>query len=1017
MTRRPQSRQRGSVVLVALCFVAVLAIAVTTYITLSSRAMNFSARTYNGSLSAQLAEIGMELTMSALNNGSWTGWTTSGATATRTHTPAANYGQGITASVKILVTNRNASNWRSATTYAAGNAAWYRGQWYQCTSATGPTPTPPPAATSNWSSAPGAWSAYTPYAVGDIAIHSDVVYRCLVDHTGKAPPESTYWVVSTTAAWSASASYAANDTVLHGGTVYKCLSAHSNQTPPNTTYWVGPPVVYTQGTVTLTGNNPTQRTQLRAEVQPAALFPNAVGASNSTTSVNIASSGTIESYNSNLLQPVVWSASSSYVAGDTVYHPDSGQYYRSTVAHYNRAPTISGSINASFWTPNRSSYPAWVSSQNYSVGDMVTYMVSGTGKVYRCILAHTSNPGRTPTDSTYWLEQAPYFNWSASKAYSVGDLVCDSSGAVFRCLSAHTSNATTLTTSNSSRWGPATSWVASKAYVVGDLVASPSGGFFRCISAHTSNATSQTTANASFWASTINWASGVSYAVGDLVMAPNGATYRCIVAHTSNSSTNTTEAPSLWVAVSAWDPYTSSLSDLIGYPLWRSGVAYSVGTIVFYQPPDINGHPSSGMLYRCRTAHTSSSGTNPTSTTYWEVGSVDYSTWTSTTGFRVGDIAFYPVTGLLYRCTSAHTNQAPASTTVTNTSYWAHTRTDYAAWSSSADYEVGDIVYRAANQTVYRCIKAHTNQTPPNSTYWSTAMFGYSAVVAAPAVTSSSTATIRGYVNATTTTFGSNAVVQGPTSAASPKVDPTRVFSNPYVPQFEPPDAYSDLSGPGISLPDSEGNGTILYEGARTLGTPGATTPTVYNITATYYGGGWSTTSGLYLDSSTDVLTIVGPVILNVSGILYTNSGRIVIAPTGSLEIYFNGSQLYIGNSAALTATPPPGGIINQTFDPTKMLLASGSTYNSSSYHYFWSRLPFHGLIYMPSAYLHKWNSGYNGEIYGAVSAKTVYFNHAATLDYDMALRTAGSIGTYLEQPFQIVSWRELTDPAEQISL
>ena len=44
------------------------------------------------------------------------------------------------------------------------------------------------------------------------------------------------------------------------------------------------------------------------------------------------------------------------------------------------------------------------------------------------------------------------------------------------------------------------------------------------------------------------------------------------------------------------------------------------------------------------------------------------------------------------------------------------------------------IVYRAANQTVYRCIKAHTNQTPPNATYWSTAMFGYSAVVAAPAI-------------------------------------------------------------------------------------------------------------------------------------------------------------------------------------------------------------------------------------------------------------------------------------------
>jgi 5-formaminoimidazole-4-carboxamide-1-beta-D-ribofuranosyl 5'-monophosphate synthetase len=70
----------------------------------------------------------------------------------------------------------------------------------------------------------------------------------------------------------------------------------------------------------------------------------------------------------------------------------------------------------------------------------------------------------------------------------------------------------------------------------------------------------------------------------------------------------------------------------------------------------------------------------------------------------------------------------------------------------------------------------------------------------------------------------------------------------------------------------------------------------------------------------------------------------------------------------------------------------------------------------MPYAYLHKWNSGYNGEIYGAFSAKTVYFNHAATLDYDMALRTAGSTGTYIERPYEITAWRELTDPAERIS-
>ncbi|MBK8856797.1 MAG: hypothetical protein IPN11_03700 [Opitutaceae bacterium] len=981
-------------VLVALCFVAVLAIAVTTYLTLSSRAMNLSARSYNAGLGMQVAETGVELAMSALNNGSWTGWTTSGSKATRTlnaaSTPALpNYGMGITASVKILVTNRHVSNWRSGTSYSAGYAAWYRGQWYQCTSAAGPSMVPPSDATANWVSAPGAWNNSTPYAADDIVTYDNVVYRCLLAHTGKTPPEATYWAVSNAAAWSSSASYSANDTALYGGTLYKCITGHSSQTPPNTTYWAGAPVIHVEGVANLPGNNPEQKTQLRADFIPAPLFPNAVGAANATTSINIASSGTLESYNSNALQPVRWSGSTVYVAGDVVYYPTTGQYYRALVDHSNQAPVVSGSANTTYWTPARTSYRAWNSSSNYSVGDIIVY----SGELYRCISSHSN---RTPPDTGYWLQQMPYTTWNSAKSYAIDDLAVAPTGIIYRCISSH-SNRPPLTNLGT------------------------------------------------YWAAATPWSSGTAYALNELVSTASGAYVRCVSAHTSDLTTNTTENASLWQA------------DLVGYPRWTTGISYAVGSIVFYQPPDEGGRQSSGMLYRCRSGPTSNNPANPNN---WEVGSVGPSTWNSSTGYRIGDIVFYPVTGLFYRCKTAHTNQAPASATVIgsnwehtgryyspwssatayqpgdivfnaangivyrctaahtnsappNASYWTQIGTDFANWSASAAYKVGDLVYKTSNETVYRCIAAHTNQAPPNATYWSTSLLGYSAVVAAPAVTSSSTAVIKGYVNATTTTFGSNAVVKGPDSAASPKVDPARVFSNPYVPQFVPPASYAALTGPGTDLPDSEGNGTRLYEGARTLGTPGATSPSVYNITATYvYGSSSSNAAGLYLDDSTDVLTIVGPVILNVSGILYLNSGRIIIAPTGSLEIYFNG-QLYIGNSTANTG----GGIINQTFNPAKMLIASASTYNSSSYHYFWAWQPYHGLVYLPNAYLHKWNSGYNGELYGALSAKTVYFNHPANLDYDTALRTVGSIGTYIEQPYQITSWRELSDPAERISL
>jgi hypothetical protein len=1005
-------KQKGSIVLVALCFVAVLAIAVTTYLALSSRAMNLSNRSALAGLSAQLAEAGLEQTLSSLNNGSWTGWTdAAGDTLTSSDIAAirtiafasTKYGSsGVTTSIKLLLTNWNVSNWRSATSYLVGHVAWYRGQWYQCTGATGPTKVPPPDATADWVSAPGAWNALTPYAVGDIVSLNSVFYRCLVAHTSKAPPEASCWTVSTAAAWSSGTAYAINDTALWGGTVYKCIAAHSNQVPPNTAYWAGPPVIYAEGIVLLPDGSPTLQTQLRVEFAPAALFPNAIGATNATTSLSLASTGTIESYNSNVLQPVRWSGSTSYVAGDTVYYPATGWYYRALVAHSNQAPVISGSANTTYWTPARSSYPAWDASFSYQVGDMVTYNDGSTRRLYRCLAAHTN---QTPPNATYWVVQMDFIPWSLTKSYLVGDLVANASGTVYQSILAPNLNKVLTNTSYWQMHDPATTptWSSLTAYVVDDMVAR-SGAYYRCITAHSNH-------------------------------APPNATY--------------------WAA------------DLVGYPVWASGVTYAVGNVVYYQPPDVGTCQCSGMLYRCRTAHTSGAGSTPTNPSNWEVGTVGSSTWTSITGYRIGDIVHYLVTGLFYRCKLAHTNQAPASTTVTNTTYWEHTGryftpwsaataysvgdiafsaadslvyrcvqahsgtappnasywtqigTDFATWSASIAYSVGDLVYKASNNTVYRCIQAHTGQAPPNATYWSTSMLGYSAVVAAPAVTSSSTAVIRGYVNAATTTFATNAVVQGPTSAASPKVDPTRVSSSAYVPVFDPPANYAALSGPGTDLPDSEGNGTRLYEGARTLGSPGATSPSVYNITSTYINGSSSSnTSGLYLDDSTDVLTIVGPVVLNVSGILYTNNGRIVVAPTGSLEIYFNSGQLYIGNN-----TNTGGGIINQTFDPSKMLIVSASTQNSSSYHYFWSWQPFHGLIYMPYAYLHKWNSGYNGEIYGAFSAKTVYFNHAATLDYDMALRTAGSTGTYIgtagtyiERPYEITAWRELTDPAERIS-
>jgi hypothetical protein len=44
------------------------------------------------------------------------------------------------------------------------------------------------------------------------------------------------------------------------------------------------------------------------------------------------------------------------------------------------------------------------------------------------------------------------------------------------------------------------------------------------------------------------------------------------------------------------------------------------------------------------------------------------------------------------------------------------THSSNTAWSGATAYVVGDVVASGGN--LYRCILNHTNQVPPNATYW-----------------------------------------------------------------------------------------------------------------------------------------------------------------------------------------------------------------------------------------------------------------------------------------------------------
>ncbi len=342
--------QNGSLILLVMCLLAVLGIALAGYLAVSNQSMRFSNRAYAKDVSRHLAEMGLERALRSFGANTFSSWTLSGNTATRTFTiSSSRYGtSGITGTVNVRVDNYNIffadAVWDNATNYRMDQFVLRSGSWYRAFSA---NINSDPTSGASWSiasgSAPAAWNTGT-YNLNDVVNRSGVWYRCIQTHanqappnsafwstapllpyawtngayslnnvvydrgiwyrcilahaSGQRPPNSTYWASAATSNWSSSTAYVVNDYVSYSGVWYRCITNHTNQTPNNNTYWaaVVAPVIYAEGVATLPDSaGTTIKTQLRAVVGPTALFPNAAAAA---TNLVFSSGGTVDSYDS-----------------------------------------------------------------------------------------------------------------------------------------------------------------------------------------------------------------------------------------------------------------------------------------------------------------------------------------------------------------------------------------------------------------------------------------------------------------------------------------------------------------------------------------------------------------------------------------------------------------------------------------------------------------------------------------------------------------------------------------------
>ncbi len=449
---------RGSVALVALCFVAVMGIALASYLAVSKQAMKLSNRTFQTGVSEQLAEAGLEEALRAFNSNNWSTWTsggttatwsTSGTTANGTITfPASRFSPGVTGSVSIRVDNYNAASlpatWSATANYRindlVGSGGAPGGVWYRCVQNGNLNKNPSTQTDLSWwvpAPIPWAWSSNTNYTANyDVVCSGGIWYRCITTHTSALPfAVGANWsaIPAPALVWSNLTAYAVGAFVFNNGAWYRCILAHTNHVPPNVTYWsTGSPFIswaWRSG-VAYAFNDLVFYSASGAGTWYRCITPHTSGASFAGANWENALSGSW-----------AWSSTDAYNLNDVIYSGTS--FYRCILAHTNHAPP-----NATYWSNAPRLSTAWDAGRQYNANDTVWYegvwYLSQTG---------ISNIGQNPSASasTYWWSTANAgTQWNAATSYAIGNY-CSYSGVWYQCLSAGAGKSP----NNSANWAAA----------------------------------------------------------------------------------------------------------------------------------------------------------------------------------------------------------------------------------------------------------------------------------------------------------------------------------------------------------------------------------------------------------------------------------------------------------------------------------------------------------------------------------------------------------------------------------
>lgn len=331
--------------------------------------------------------------------------------------------------------------WITGTYYVVDACVISNNKLYQCNTAHTAGATFDAAEEANWTligggSSIGLWQASTAYAVGDLAIESNKLYRCKTAHTSgstfDATEQANWNVISggnaSIADWVASTSYAVGDMVIYQNSIYKCITANSD--------------------ATFTGSNWVEIGGANLNVRQSVLLNTDSNACVTGATFTLADTYTNYDeitltcgFESTTIIPSIQSqVNIAYTENDTTYKLIvvilfTGNTANVYFASYGTAYTSSAPAN--IYVVGKKYYQSsgdidlWQANTSYSVGNLVIY----NNKLYRCT---TANADATWTDAN-WQEVGggtTINDWVASTSYAVGDLVLKAN-RLYQCNTAN----------------------------------------------------------------------------------------------------------------------------------------------------------------------------------------------------------------------------------------------------------------------------------------------------------------------------------------------------------------------------------------------------------------------------------------------------------------------------------------------------------------------------------------------------------------------------------------------------